>query len=59
MTYNVFPSLLKGCLDANQITNLEDHSSTNGWVFLLGGGVISSASKKQTCFTNSTMEYEF
>ena len=38
---------------------MEDHSSTSGWVFLLGGGVISWASKKQTCITNSTMELEF
>nr|GEW23485.1 zinc finger, CCHC-type [Tanacetum cinerariifolium] len=28
-------------------------------VFLLGGGAISWASKKQTCITGSTMEYEF
>nr|GEU67888.1 zinc finger, CCHC-type [Tanacetum cinerariifolium] len=28
-------------------------------VFLLGGGVISWASKKQTCITGSTIEYEF
>ncbi|KAL0378959.1 UNVERIFIED_CONTAM: Retrovirus-related Pol polyprotein from transposon TNT 1-94 [Sesamum radiatum] len=42
-----------------RITNVEDHSSTSGWVFLLGGGAISWASKKQTCITNSTMESEF
>ncbi|GJZ98830.1 zinc finger, CCHC-type containing protein [Tanacetum coccineum] len=29
------------------------------WVFLLGGGVISWAFKKQTCITSSVMEYEF
>ncbi|GJX99928.1 zinc finger, CCHC-type containing protein [Tanacetum coccineum] len=34
-------------------------SSTSGWVFLLGGGAISWASKKQTCITGSTMESEF
>nr|GEU68493.1 zinc finger, CCHC-type [Tanacetum cinerariifolium] len=28
------------------------------WVFLLGRGTISWASKKQTCITGSTMEYE-
>ncbi|GJR79016.1 zinc finger, CCHC-type containing protein [Tanacetum coccineum] len=38
--------------------------STQHWqaiqrVFLLGGGAISWASKKQTCITGSTMEYEF
>ncbi|GJU37176.1 zinc finger, CCHC-type containing protein [Tanacetum coccineum] len=41
------------------INNMEDHSSTSGWVFLLGGGAISWASKKQTCITSSTMESEF
>ncbi|GJU16011.1 hypothetical protein Tco_1143977 [Tanacetum coccineum] len=35
------------------------HSSTNGWVFLLGGGTISLGSKKQTCITSSIMESKF
>ncbi|GJX23757.1 hypothetical protein Tco_0228202 [Tanacetum coccineum] len=30
------------------LNNTEDNSSTRGWVFLLGGGAISWASKKQT-----------
>ncbi|GKE28607.1 hypothetical protein Tco_1443991, partial [Tanacetum coccineum] len=34
-------------------------SSTSGWLFLLRRGAISWASKKQTCITGSTMEYEF
>ncbi|CAM8950763.1 unnamed protein product [Rhodiola kirilowii] len=54
-----FPSVLEGYTDASWITNLEDHSSTSGWVFLLGGGAISWASKKQTCITSSTMESKF
>nr|GEX00941.1 hypothetical protein [Tanacetum cinerariifolium] len=37
----------------------EDHTSTTGWVFLLGEGAISWASKKQTCITDLTMESEF
>ncbi|GKD62722.1 zinc finger, CCHC-type containing protein, partial [Tanacetum coccineum] len=41
------------------ISNIEDNSSTSGWVFLLGGGAISWASKKQTCITGSTMKSEF
>nr|GEW90427.1 zinc finger, CCHC-type [Tanacetum cinerariifolium] len=41
------------------INNMEDHSSTSGWIFLLGGGTISWASKKQTSITSSTMESEF
>ncbi|XP_071688584.1 secreted RxLR effector protein 161-like [Rutidosis leptorrhynchoides] len=58
-TYTGFPSVLEGYLDASWITNIEDHSSTTGWIFLLGGGAISWASKKQTCITNSNMESEF
>nr|KAJ0200602.1 hypothetical protein LSAT_V11C600333090 [Lactuca sativa] len=59
LTYSGYPSVLEGYLEASWINNLEDHSSTSGWVFLLGGGAISWASKKQTCITNSTMESEF
>ncbi|KAJ9558412.1 hypothetical protein OSB04_013026 [Centaurea solstitialis] len=52
--------ILEGYSDASWITHVEeDRSSTTGWVFLLGGGTISWASKKQTCITNSTMESEF
>ncbi|KAL0421120.1 UNVERIFIED_CONTAM: Copia protein [Sesamum latifolium] len=32
-----FPSILQRYSDASWITNVEDHSSTSGWVFLLGG----------------------
>ncbi|XP_042042896.1 secreted RxLR effector protein 161-like [Salvia splendens] len=59
LCYSDFPSILEGYSDASWITNLEDHSSTSGWIYLLGGGAISWASKKQTCITNSTMESEF
>ncbi|CAM8926395.1 unnamed protein product [Rhodiola kirilowii] len=59
LIYAGYPSVLEGYIDASRITNLEDHSSTSGWVFLLGGGDISWASKKQTCITSSTMESEF
>jgi hypothetical protein len=31
----------------------------SGWVFTLGRGAISWASKKQTCISYSTMESEF
>ena len=36
-----------------------DNLSTIGWVFMLGGGVVSWGSKKQTCISHSTMEVEF
>ncbi|GJX71670.1 zinc finger, CCHC-type containing protein [Tanacetum coccineum] len=42
-----------------RISNTKDNSSTSGWVFLLGGGAIYWASKKQTCITGSIIESEF
>ncbi|GJS66639.1 zinc finger, CCHC-type containing protein [Tanacetum coccineum] len=50
---------VEGFSDASWKNHVEDSSSTSGWVFLLGGGAISWASKKQTCITGSTMESEF
>ncbi|GJR92322.1 zinc finger, CCHC-type containing protein, partial [Tanacetum coccineum] len=50
---------LKAYSDVSWINHVEYSSSTNGWVFLLGGGAISWASKKQTCITGSTMKSEF
>ncbi|GJT17431.1 zinc finger, CCHC-type containing protein [Tanacetum coccineum] len=57
LTYTGYLSVLEGYTDASCISNTEDNSSTSGWVFLLGGGAISWASKKQTCITGSTMKY--
>nr|GFB15150.1 hypothetical protein [Tanacetum cinerariifolium] len=54
-----YPYVIEGYSDASWINNMEDHSSTSGWIFLLGGGAISWASKKQTYITSSTMESEF
>ncbi|GKE34990.1 hypothetical protein Tco_1454312, partial [Tanacetum coccineum] len=59
LTYSGYPSVIEGYSDTSWINNMEDHSSTSGWVFLLGGGAIFWASKKQTCITSSTMESEF
>ncbi|GJX15012.1 zinc finger, CCHC-type containing protein [Tanacetum coccineum] len=59
LSYDGFPSVIEGYSDASWITNSEDHTSTTGWVFLLGGGAISWTSKKQTCITDLTMESEF
>ncbi|GJR01403.1 zinc finger, CCHC-type containing protein [Tanacetum coccineum] len=59
LSYMGYPSVLEGYSDASWINHVEDSSSTSGWVFLLGGGAISWASKKQTCITGSTMESEF
>ncbi|GJY53898.1 zinc finger, CCHC-type containing protein [Tanacetum coccineum] len=53
LTYTGYTLVLEGYTDASWISNTEDNSSTSGWVFLLGGGAISWASKKQTCITES------
>nr|GFA31917.1 hypothetical protein [Tanacetum cinerariifolium] len=59
LSYVGYSSVLEGYSDANWINHVKDSSSTSGWVFLLGKGAISWASKKQTCITGSTMESEF
>nr|GEV88525.1 zinc finger, CCHC-type [Tanacetum cinerariifolium] len=59
LVYSGYPLVLKGYTDASWISKTKDNSSTSGWVFLLGGGVISWVSKKQTCITGSTMKSEF
>nr|GEX82349.1 zinc finger, CCHC-type [Tanacetum cinerariifolium] len=56
LVYSSYPLVLEGYTDASWISNTEDNSSTSGWVFLLGRGAISWASKKQTCITGSTMK---
>ncbi|GJT00364.1 zinc finger, CCHC-type containing protein [Tanacetum coccineum] len=59
LLYTGYPLVLEGYTDASWISNTEDNSSTSGWVFLLGGGTISWASKKQTGITGSTIESKF
>jgi len=55
LTYSGDPSVLKGYTNASWVTYVEDHASTSGWIFNLGGGGVSWGSKKQTCIANSTM----
>ncbi|GJS10359.1 zinc finger, CCHC-type containing protein [Tanacetum coccineum] len=59
LSYVGYPLVLEAYSDASWINHVEDSSSTSGWVFLLGRGAISWASKKQTCIIGSTIEYEF
>ena len=39
--YSEFISVLEGYLDASWITSVSDNKSMSGWIFTLGGGVIS------------------
>uniref|UniRef100_A0A2N9J2D4 Uncharacterized protein n=1 Tax=Fagus sylvatica TaxID=28930 RepID=A0A2N9J2D4_FAGSY len=57
--YSGYPVVLEGYSDANWVTSVGDNKSTSGWIFTLGGGAISWASKKQSCISHSTMESEF
>ncbi|GJU20001.1 retrovirus-related pol polyprotein from transposon TNT 1-94 [Tanacetum coccineum] len=59
LEYNEDPSVLEGYTDESWITDQEDYASTSGWIFTLGGGVVSWGSKKQSYLTDSTMEAEF
>ena len=59
LSYNKFPVVLEGYSDASWVTSVCDKVSTSGWIFMLGGGAVSWASKKQTVITHSTMEAEF
>ena len=57
--YTRYPAVLEGYSDANWISDMKDTKSTSGYVFTLGGAVISWKSSKQTCISRSTLEYEF
>ncbi|GKF38570.1 zinc finger, CCHC-type containing protein [Tanacetum coccineum] len=59
LSYVGYSLVLEAYSNASWINHVEDSSSTSGWVFLFGGSAILWASKKQTCITGSTMEYEF
>ncbi|GJX00098.1 zinc finger, CCHC-type containing protein [Tanacetum coccineum] len=59
LPYVGYPSVLEGYSDASWINHVEDSSFTSEWVFLLRGGPILWASKKQTCIIGSTVEFEF
>nr|GEX48351.1 hypothetical protein [Tanacetum cinerariifolium] len=41
LIYTGYPLVLEGYTDARWISNTKDNSSTNGWIFLPGGGAIS------------------
>ncbi|PKI49020.1 hypothetical protein CRG98_030607 [Punica granatum] len=57
--YGDYPTVLESYSDASWITSLSDNKSISGWIFTIGGGALSWASKKQTCILHSTMKAEF
>ena len=44
--YSDFPAVMEGYSDTSWMTSSSDNKSTSGWIFSLGGGAISWASKK-------------
>jgi hypothetical protein len=56
--YSGHPAVLEGYSDANWISDIDQIYATSGYVFTLGGGVVSWRSSKQTILTKSTMEAE-
>ena len=59
LCYMRYSVVLKEYCDANWISNTKDSKFTSGYVFLLGGAVVSWKSSKQTCIARSTIELEF
>jgi hypothetical protein len=44
--YSRYPAVLEGYSDANWVTSMSDNKLASSWIFTLGGGAISWASKK-------------
>ena len=56
LNYSSTPQVLEGYSDANWISGYDEIKSTSGYIFTLGGGVVSWKSSKQPCIARFTME---
>ena len=59
LCFSGFSSVLEGFSDANWISDSDEMESTSGYVFILGGSLVSWKSAKQTYIARSTMEAGF
>jgi hypothetical protein len=56
--YSGYPAVLEGYSDANWISNVDELYAMSGYVFTIGGVVVSWRSCKQTILMRFTMEAE-
>ncbi|XP_031287699.1 secreted RxLR effector protein 161-like [Pistacia vera] len=59
LTFGSILPVLEGYSDGKWISDSDEIKSTSGFIFTLGGGVVSWKSSKQTCIAWSTMEFKF
>ena len=57
--YTGYPAVIEGFSDASWCSEPDECRSTGGFVYTMGGAVISWKSKKQTAVAQSSMESEF
>ncbi|KAK8561415.1 hypothetical protein V6N12_048486 [Hibiscus sabdariffa] len=57
--YSRDPDVVEGYSDACWISNIQYTKETCGYVFSLGGGVVSWKSSRQMVINRSIMEHEF
>jgi hypothetical protein len=57
--YFGYPAILEGYSDANWISDVDELYVMSGYVFTLGGAVVSLRSCKQTILMRSSIEVEF
>src|SRR5258708_36659895 len=51
--------ILKGYADADWVSDKNDRKLTSGYIFMLGGGIMSWSSKKQSAVALSSTEAEY
>jgi hypothetical protein len=56
--YTGYPTVLERYSDSNWISDADEIKATSGYVFTIGGVVVSWRSRKQTILTKSTIETE-
>jgi hypothetical protein len=56
--YIGYPNVLEGYDNANWISDVDEIKATSGYMFTIGGSIVSWRSRKQTILTKSTMEVE-